>query len=74
MSSQGFVAGRLCFGEVYVGQHSELLWPHDLTDWIGASYGPCLVHWCSGVPGDPMGAHTRVSPGDERCGRGYVVG
>jgi hypothetical protein len=45
------VCGKTCFGGVYVGQHRELLWPDDLTDWI---------------------VHSRVSPGDERSGLGYM--
>jgi hypothetical protein len=45
------VCGKPCFCGVSVGQHSELLWPDDLTDWI---------------------AHSRVSPGGERYGLGYV--
>jgi hypothetical protein len=43
------VCGEPCFGGVCVGQHSELLWPHDLTDSLGAFvFRPCLVHWCCG--------------------------
>jgi hypothetical protein len=36
------VCCKPCFGGVYVGQHSELLWPHDLTDGIDHSrVSPC---------------------------------
>jgi hypothetical protein len=45
------VYGKPCFGGVNVGQHSGILWPDELTDWID---------------------HSRVSPGGERCGLGYV--